>query len=167
MPKGATDVALPVTAPLNRVQPYDWRAYLTRRLNAYTEHAPLEGIEQGGYHLTYVDQPSEAEKDAEQIRQTTSVAYSIGLRVNADGSIIDVLPEMAAGKAGDQRACPRCVDLQFGSCGRTLPWVNFLIAETVFWSSHGIGYPGAECETDFTLSPRDLSPVPVHMGELN
>ena len=90
-----------VTETLNGIAAYDWKGFFETRLNRTgTEHAPLSGIEAGGYHLTYVDQPSEAEKDTEQIRQTTSAAYSIGLRLNPDGSIIDVLPEMAAGKAG-------------------------------------------------------------------
>ena len=37
---------------------------------------------------------------SEGIRPNISVAYSIGLRLNGDGSIIDVLPEMAAAQAG-------------------------------------------------------------------
>ena len=31
---------------------------------------------------------------------STSVAYSIGLRLNSEGEIVDVLPEMSAAKAG-------------------------------------------------------------------
>src|SRR5207245_4911259 len=50
--------------------------------------------------LAYVDKPSEAQRDTEQIRPSISVAYSIGLRLNHDGSIIDALPEFAAAKAG-------------------------------------------------------------------
>src|SRR5262249_61323020 len=58
------------------------------------------GIETGGYRLTYVDKPSEAERATEQIRQNTSFAFSIGLRLNPDGAIIDVLPEKVAAKSG-------------------------------------------------------------------
>jgi predicted metalloprotease with PDZ domain len=90
-----------LTETLNSIAPYDWKSFFGTRLNQTgTDRAPLGGIEAGGYRLAYVDQRSEAEKDTEQIRQTTSVAYSIGLRLNSDGSILDVLPEMAAGKAG-------------------------------------------------------------------
>jgi predicted metalloprotease with PDZ domain len=90
-----------LTETLNGIAPYDWKSFFGTRLNQTgTDRAPLGGIEAGGYRLAYVDQRSEAEKDTEQIRQTTSVAYSIGLRLNSDGSILDVLPEMAAGKAG-------------------------------------------------------------------
>ncbi len=90
-----------VTETLNGIAAYDWKGFFDARLNRTgTDRAPLGGIEAGGYHLAYVEQPSEAEKDAEQIRQMTNVAYSIGLRLNQDGSIVDVLPEMAAAKAG-------------------------------------------------------------------
>jgi len=90
-----------VTEALNGITAYDWKAFFESRVNrAGTDRAPLGGIETGGYHLTYVGQSSEAEKSAEQIRQVTDVAYSIGLRVNQDGSVVDVLPEMPAAKAG-------------------------------------------------------------------
>ena len=90
-----------VTETLNGIAPYDWKGFFDTRLNRTgTDRAPLGGIEASGYRLAYVDQPSEAEKDTEQIRQVTSVAYSIGLRLNPDGTIIDSLPEMAAAKAG-------------------------------------------------------------------
>jgi S1-C subfamily serine protease len=65
-----------------------------------TDHAPLGGIEAGGYRLDYVDRPSEAQRAGEQVRQNTSVAFSIGMRLNPDGTVIDVLPEMVAAKAG-------------------------------------------------------------------
>ena len=90
-----------VTETLNGIVAYDWKGFFDTRINRTgTDRAPLGGVEAGGYRLTYVDQPSEAEKDEEQIRQATNVAYSIGLRLNHDGSITDVLPEMPAAKAG-------------------------------------------------------------------
>jgi predicted metalloprotease with PDZ domain len=90
-----------ITEMLNGIAPYDWKGFFDTRLNrTETDRAPLAGVEAGGYRLAFADQPSEAERDTEQIRQAASAAYSIGLRLNADGSIIDVLPEMAAAKAG-------------------------------------------------------------------
>jgi predicted metalloprotease with PDZ domain len=90
-----------VTETLNGIAPYDWKSFFETRINRTgTDRGPLGGIEAGGYHLAYVDQPSEAERDTEQFHQGTSAAYSIGLRLNSDGSIIDVLLEMPAAKAG-------------------------------------------------------------------
>jgi len=90
-----------LTEALNNIAAYDWKAFFETRLNRIgTDRAPLGGIETGGYHLTYVDQVSQSQKTLEEIRPDVSVAYSIGLRLNGDGLIIDVLPEMSAARAG-------------------------------------------------------------------
>ena len=86
---------------LNSIALYDWKGFFETRLNRTgTDRAPLGGVEAGGYRLAYVEQPSEAQRATEQIRPGLSVAYSIGLRLDRDGSIVDVLPEFAAAKAG-------------------------------------------------------------------
>ena len=90
-----------LTETLNGVAAYDWNGFFDARINRTgTTRAPLGGIEAGGYRLAYLDRLSEAQRASEQVRQNTSVAFSIGLRLNSDGTIIDVLPEMAAAKAG-------------------------------------------------------------------
>ena len=86
---------------LNGVASYDWKTFFETRVNRTgTDRAPLGGIEAGGYRLTYVEKPSEAQRASEQIRENTSVDFSIGLKLNPDGTIIDVLPEKVAAKAG-------------------------------------------------------------------
>ncbi len=90
-----------LTETLNGVVPYDWKGFFDSRLNRTgTNRAPLGGIEGGGYRLAYGENPSEAQKASEQVRLNVSVAYSIGLSLNPDGSIVDVLPEMVSAKAG-------------------------------------------------------------------
>jgi len=86
---------------LNTVLPYDWKEFFETRLNRTgTDRAPLGGLEAGGYRLGYNEEPSAAQRATEQIRPGLSVAFSIGLRLNHDGSVIDVLPEFAAAKGG-------------------------------------------------------------------
>jgi predicted metalloprotease with PDZ domain len=90
-----------LTEALNNIAEYDWKAFFEARVNRIgTDRAPLGGIETGGYHLTYIDQMPEGQGASENIRPDISVAYSIGLRLNGDASIIDVLPEMPAAQAG-------------------------------------------------------------------
>ena len=90
-----------VTEALNGIAAYDWKGFFDARLNRTgTDRAPLGGVEGGGYRVGYVDRPSESQQSTEQVRNNFSVSYSIGLRLNPDGVIIDVLPEMAAAKAG-------------------------------------------------------------------
>lgn len=53
-----------VVAALNAVHPYDWAGFLRSRLDAVgpDAQAPLDGLERGGYRLTYVEEPSEVEQ---------------------------------------------------------------------------------------------------------
>jgi predicted metalloprotease with PDZ domain len=89
-----------VVATLNDVAPFNWRNFLLTRLNSTDFHAPLGGIERGGWKLAYEPTPSGFLKDLEQVRRGTEMGYSIGLRLNEDGSIADVIEGMAAAKAG-------------------------------------------------------------------
>jgi predicted metalloprotease with PDZ domain len=90
-----------LTEALNGVSPYDWKTFFDSRVNrSGTTHAPLGGIESGGYHLTFTNNLTEAQRASEQVRQNTGEAFTIGLILNPDGVIIDVLPDKAASKAG-------------------------------------------------------------------
>jgi predicted metalloprotease with PDZ domain len=89
-----------VVATLNDVAPFDWRNFLLTRLDSTDFHAPLGGIERGGWKLAYDTTPSGFLRDLEQVRHGTEMGYSIGLRLNEDGSIADVIEGMAAAKAG-------------------------------------------------------------------
>jgi predicted metalloprotease with PDZ domain len=89
-----------VVTTLNDVAPFDWRNFLLARLNSTDVHAPLGGIERGGWKLAYETTPSGFLKDLEQVRRGAEMGYSIGLRLNADGSIADVIEGMPAARAG-------------------------------------------------------------------
>jgi predicted metalloprotease with PDZ domain len=90
-----------VVSTLNRVQPYDWAGYLDRRLNAYTERAPLEGITQGGYRLVYTDTPTDWFKAGEKKTKAVDLSYSGGFSVSTrDGSITGVIWDSPAFDAG-------------------------------------------------------------------
>ncbi len=89
-----------VVATLNDVAPFDWRNFLLARLNSTDFQAPLGGIERGGWKLAYDTTPSGFLKDLEQVRRGTEMGYSIGLRLNEDGSIADVIEGMPGARAG-------------------------------------------------------------------
>lgn len=89
-----------VVATLNSIQPYDWRGFLNARVNAIAPHAPLGGIEGGGWKLVYTPARSEYWKLAEGDSRTADFSYSLGLRVKDDGSILDVLVDRPAHRAG-------------------------------------------------------------------
>ena len=89
-----------IVSGLNSVVAYDWRGFLTERLTSHANHAPLGGIEHGGYQLVYQDQPSAYEKAALGRRGGVDAYYSIGLRLTKDGTISDVKMFSDAYKAG-------------------------------------------------------------------
>lgn len=89
-----------VIATLNEVAPFDWRNFLLTRLNSTDFHAPLSGIERGGWNLAYQATPNGYLRDLEQVRQGAELSYSIGLRLGSDGRIGDVIEGSPAAKAG-------------------------------------------------------------------
>jgi predicted metalloprotease with PDZ domain len=85
---------------LNAVVAYDWRGFLTERLTSHANHAPLAGIEHGGYKLVYEDQPTKFEKAAMERRGGVDAYFSVGLALTKDGTISDVRMFSDAYKAG-------------------------------------------------------------------
>ncbi|HEY8434021.1 MAG TPA: peptidase M61, partial [Sphingomicrobium sp.] len=89
-----------IVATLNRVQPYDWRGYLQRRVYDLAPQAPLEGITQGGYQLIFTDEPTKWTKSAEKQGKNNDLTYSGGFTVGNDGKVGSVLWDSAAFNAG-------------------------------------------------------------------
>lgn len=89
-----------VVRVLNTVQPYDWAKFLRTRLDDTSERAPLDGLTRGGYKLIYSDTPSDYAKASETRRRTVDLTYSLGLSVNRDRKLSDVMWEGPAFKAG-------------------------------------------------------------------
>jgi len=86
---------------LNGIVPYDWKGFFeTRVYKTGTKRAPLGGIEAGGYRLAYTETISPVQRMLEGIGDSVNVAYSIGLRLSSDGSVVDVLTDTPAAKAG-------------------------------------------------------------------
>lgn len=90
-----------VVKALNDVHSYDWRAFLMSRVSSTADHGPLGGIERGGYRLVFNDVRNEYLKDLEDGEaELTDAAFSIGLRLDAEGKVQDALPGTPAYKAG-------------------------------------------------------------------
>jgi predicted metalloprotease with PDZ domain len=87
-------------ADLNQVVAYDWATFLHDRIDKVNPHANLNGIEQGGYKLVYTDKPSPYERNLLSLRGGgLDVWFSLGLAVQADGTITDVRVGGVADKA--------------------------------------------------------------------
>jgi predicted metalloprotease with PDZ domain len=89
-----------VVNALNQIAPNDWRSLFTERLTSVAPRAPLGGIEGGGWRLIYNDIPSELLLAQERLEKTVNAAYSIGLELKQDGTVIDSTFGMPAAQAG-------------------------------------------------------------------
>jgi predicted metalloprotease with PDZ domain len=90
-----------IVADLNSVAAYDWRGFLTERLDSHAAHAPLGGIDHGGYKLVYTADPTEFQQAEDDHYKRVDVWYSAGFRVNSTtGAIEDVRMDSPAFKAG-------------------------------------------------------------------
>ena len=104
---GVVTYELPdVIAALNAVQPYDWQGFLQTRVYEVTDQAPKQGLVLGGYELVYGTEPSVFIKSGEAASGNTDLSHSIGLIVEKDGKVAQVMwgsPAFDAGMTnGDQ-----------------------------------------------------------------
>jgi predicted metalloprotease with PDZ domain len=96
-----------VVAALAKVQPYDWAKFLRGWVDGTGDEVPLlSGIEAAGWHVVYTDKPSAYERALESVGmgelegKGINEMASVGLFLDNDGKIIDVLWDGPAFKAG-------------------------------------------------------------------
>ena len=89
-----------VVAELSAVQAYNWRGFFEQRVNQVTERAPLGGITGAGWNLVYREEAPTKLKARESEQKSVDLRYSLGVMLKDDGTILDVLPETPAEKAG-------------------------------------------------------------------
>ena len=84
-----------IVAALNTVAPYDWRTFLSTRVNEIRPHAPLDGITKSGWRLVYTD----ARNDYSDTNSADAL-FSLGLKIGRNGEVSDVLRGSPADMAG-------------------------------------------------------------------
>ncbi|MGA8028714.1 MAG: hypothetical protein WB992_16335 [Bryobacteraceae bacterium] len=89
-----------VVKNLNAIQPYDWASFLKERLTSKSPHAPLGGVMNGGYRIEYTDQSNEFVRATESKSRGVNAWYSVGMIMEADETIGDVLIGSPAYSAG-------------------------------------------------------------------
>jgi len=89
-----------IVRALNEIARYDWATLLKQRVKATSTHAPLGGIERGGWRLVYNDKPNAYLAGIEKLSKSTMFAYSLGLIVGKEGALVDVVPNSPAYHGG-------------------------------------------------------------------
>src|SRR5580693_4161123 len=144
-----------VVSALNQVVAYDWRSFWTERLSNHGPGAPLGGIEGSGWKLTYDETQSEMERGVEANWHAVDAAFSIGLELREDGTIIDTIEGMPAALAGigpgmmlvavnGHKYSPEVLRdaLKAGKTG-TAP-LELLIENTDYYKTYQLDYHGGE-----------------------
>jgi predicted metalloprotease with PDZ domain len=89
-----------VVTALNGVTPYEWEKLLRDRTQNTSTHAPFGGIQQGGWKLVYNDTPNAFMAAAETVGRGLDLSYSIGIELDKNGEVEDVIPDSSAAQAG-------------------------------------------------------------------
>ncbi|MSP39540.1 MAG: M61 family peptidase [Deltaproteobacteria bacterium] len=91
-----------VSAALNTVSPYDWKAFLKERLDGHGPAAPLDGLKRSGWQLIYREEQSAYLKSADERSRSINLGFSLGLVVSTrdKGKVTEVLWDSPAFKAG-------------------------------------------------------------------
>jgi predicted metalloprotease with PDZ domain len=126
-----------VVSGLNAVVANDWAAFLRERLDSNEYHAPLGGLANGGYRLSYSEKPSPWSAMEESQSGTVEFWYSLGLHVNISGIVSDVLKGGLADKAGFLRQGVR-------DARGSGPAIEVIVENTGYFKVLHLDYHGGE-----------------------
>jgi predicted metalloprotease with PDZ domain len=144
-----------VVNSLNQIVPYDWRGFWIERLTNHGPGAPLGGIEGSGWKVVYDENQSEMERGAEIGSHGVNAAYSIGLELREDGTVLDTVEGMAAAKSGigpgmkliavnGRKYSPDVLrDALKAGNGGSAP-LDLLVENTEYYKTYKLDYHGGE-----------------------
>lgn len=89
-----------VEAALSAICPYDWHGFIEAHVYQVNSKPPSDGLEAAGWHLVYNATPNDKYFWSGLVPVNVFATFSIGIAVQKDGSIFDVLPGSPAYEAG-------------------------------------------------------------------
>lgn len=89
-----------VVATLNGLAPYDWAGFLRARLDGVATNTPAEALTNSGWKLIYDEELNEMQSTEDAVAQRSDLMVSIGMTVQNDGTVTDVLFDGPCYKAG-------------------------------------------------------------------
>jgi len=155
-----------IVTALNATVPNDWANFLHQRLDSNAFHAPeMAGINTlSGYKLTYSDKPAYWDQLTEGQQSMVDTSYSIGMIVNYDGRIADVIVGGLADKAGfgpgmrivavNGRAfAPSLLRAAIKDAVGNGPAIKFIVENTGYYKLIDMDYHGGEKYPSFERVP--------------
>ena len=94
-----------VVAAMNAVAPYDWKKFFETRIHSHGPGAPLAGLENSGWKLTYNEAMNDHQRAEEDSQHVVDVSFSLGFSVRAPAgedasSVVEVTQNSPAAHAG-------------------------------------------------------------------
>jgi predicted metalloprotease with PDZ domain len=96
LPYGLDDVL----AGLGAVAPLDWRAFFAERVDRLRPAPPVAGLQAGGWMLDHADEASATERANDLLLGQIGLTASLGLRLDKEFVVVDVVPGSPAARAG-------------------------------------------------------------------
>jgi predicted metalloprotease with PDZ domain len=162
-----------VVATLNELAPYDWASFLRSRLDSFAPDTPAEAVANSGWKVIYNERPNEMEDVNDAVHKRVSLNFSVGLILNDDGSIADVIyngPSYKAGLGpgmkitavnGQQYSADALTDAIDAARSTTTP-IQLIVANGAAVETHQIDYHGG---LRYPHLERDSS-HPDYLGEI-
>jgi predicted metalloprotease with PDZ domain len=140
---------------LNEVAPYDWATLLRERTKATSTHAPLGGIERGGWKLVYSDKPNVFGRGYEKLSHSSDFSYSLGFGLSRDGNLSDVIMGSPAYQAGlgpgmkllavnGRKMTPSILRAAVKAAQGTNQPIELLVENAQFFKTYSIDYHDGE-----------------------
>ena len=144
-----------VVRTLNEVAPYDWASLLRERVSTTSTHAPLDGIERGGWKLVYNDKPNLFSQAEEKLANVANFSYSLGFSVNKEGKLDDVIvgspayqsglgPGMKLVAVNGRKWSPSILRAALKAAQAGGPPMEFLVENAQFFKSYAVDYHGGD-----------------------
>jgi predicted metalloprotease with PDZ domain len=89
-----------IVTGLNAVAPYGWAGFLRQRLDSVAPNTPGESVENSGWKLVYDERPNEFQQNEDTVRKRLNLDLSIGMVLEDDGTVSDVIHDGPSYKAG-------------------------------------------------------------------
>ena len=90
-----------IVAAMNSISAHDWLKFFRSRLDVTgVAQAPLAGLAASGWVLAYESTPGTVQAARDQVNHTVEERFSLGFRLQDDGTIVDVVRDSPAWKAG-------------------------------------------------------------------
>ena len=149
-----------VVAAMNAIAPYDWKSFFEERIHSHGPGAPLGGLENSGWKLTYSEAMNDHQRADEDSQHVVDVSFSLGFSVHAPAgdeanTVVDVIPGSPAAKVGiapgmhlvaanGRRWSPDNLREAIRAAKNTKEPIELLMENEDYFDSYAVNYHGGE-----------------------